>query len=116
GERLLLERELYTVENSAIDQSLDLTELFRRQGTVMGEVKPQPVRRHQRSGLMDVLTEYLTQRRVQQMRRGVIALGVAPPIARNDRLHPAQLDFPGDLAERCDSSIDLTHLIDVDTP
>ena len=60
--------------------------------------------------------ELVAQRRVQQVRRGVIALGVAPPIARNDGLHPAQLDFPGDLAERCDSSIDLTYLIDVDTP
>ena len=38
----------------------------------MHEVEAQPVRRHQRAALGDVIAEHLTQRLVQQMRRGVM--------------------------------------------
>src|SRR6266581_2973126 len=65
---------------------------------------------------MDVLAEYLAQRSMEQVRRGVIALGIAPPIARNDRARLAQLHFSRGLAERGDAAINLAHLVDVDAP
>ncbi len=41
----------------------------------MREIKPQPVRRHQRAFLLDMRAQHLAQRGMQQMRRGVIQNG-----------------------------------------
>ena len=42
-------------------------------GFWMHKIEAQPIRRHQRAALGDVVAEHLAQRLVQQMRRGVIA-------------------------------------------
>src|SRR5438045_7498581 len=65
---------------------------------------------------MNVLSQDLTQRRMEQMRCGVIALGVASPVAGHNRSRPAKLHFAGDLAKRRDAAIDPTHFVDVDAP
>ena len=48
-------------------------ELLARHGAEVHEVEAQPVRRDERSRLLDVRPEHLAQRRVQQVRRGVVA-------------------------------------------
>ncbi len=50
----------------------------------MHEIKPQPIRRHQRTALRDVIAEHLPQGFVQQMRRGVM---------RTDRRAPRMIHF-----------------------
>ena len=49
------------------------SQLLAADGREVHEVEAQPVRRDQRAGLLDVRAEHLAQRRVQQVRRGVIA-------------------------------------------
>ena len=53
-------------------------------GFWMHEVEAQPVRRHQRAALRDVVAEHLPQRLMQQMRRGVMGA---------DRGAPGVIDF-----------------------
>ena len=50
----------------------------------MHEVEAQPVRRHQRAALGDVIAEHLPQRLVQEVRRGVMGA---------DRRAPGMIDF-----------------------
>ena len=50
----------------------------------MHEVEAQPIRRHQRAALRDVVAEHLPQRLVQQMRRGMIGA---------DRRAPGMIDL-----------------------
>ena len=59
----------------------------RRHRLEVHEVEPQPIRRHQRAGLLHVRAEHLAQRRVQQMRRRVV-----PPRRVADR----RVDFRRD--------------------
>ena len=84
----------------------------------MSEVEAQPVRRDERARLVHVLAEHLAQRRVQQMRRRVIALGVATPVAsaRAPCTRPKC-----ELARRASPiaavpPVDLAHVVDVDAP
>ena len=54
----------------------------------MGEIKPQMPRRDQRSGLLHVLAQHLTQPGMQQMRRRVIAHGRLANLGIHDRVDP----------------------------
>ncbi len=44
-----------------IDQELDLPNLLFTEGREVGEIETEPVGRHQRSGLFDVIAQNLTQ-------------------------------------------------------
>ncbi len=50
-------------------------ELVARDGGDVHEVEPQAIGRHERARLLDVRAEHLAQRRMEQVRRGVIAAG-----------------------------------------
>src|SRR5687768_3538780 len=65
---------------------------------------------------MHVIAEHLTERRVKEVRRRMIALGVAPAIAWHRRARSAELYFPAHPAQRGDAAIDLTDFVDVDAP
>ncbi len=65
---------------------LDLLDLLGRHRLGMREVEPQPVGRHQRALLRDVIAEHLAQRLVQQMRRRmVLADGAAAGVIDIER-------------------------------
>ena len=113
---LLLEGQLHTVEDAAVDQRLDFADLLRRQRPVMREIESQPVRRDERALLMDVLAQYLTKGRVQKVGRGVIPFRIATPVARDDGSRLPKVYFPGDFAERGDAAVDPAHFVDVDAP
>ena len=74
-----------------VDQALDLGELLRLDGLVVGEVEAQPVRRDERALLRDVGAEHAAQRGVQEVRGGVVEHGGG---ARGG------VDLGGDLARR----------------
>ena len=57
-----------------VHQGFDLAQLFGRDRRVVREVETQPIGRHERALLLDMLAKDLPQRRVQQMRRRVIGL------------------------------------------
>src|ERR1700730_18486739 len=65
---------------------------------------------------MHVLAEYLPERVVKKVCRGVIALGIATAVARDACSRLTQLNSAGDFAERSDASIDFAHFVDVNTP
>src|ERR1700687_340488 len=65
---------------------------------------------------MHVLAKHLSQRSVEQMRRGVIALGVAPTISRHGRPRFPKLYSAKDFSERGDASVDFADFVDVDAP
>ena len=56
-----------------VDDALDVVELLARDRLEVHEVEAQPIGRDERAGLLDVRAEHLAQRRVQQVRRRVIA-------------------------------------------
>ena len=56
-----------------VDDALDRIDLLARDRREVHEVEPQAIGRDERSRLLDVRAEHLAQRRVQQVRRGVIA-------------------------------------------
>ena len=114
--RLLLEGELNSLEDSAIHEGFHFGDLVGRERSMMGKVKAQAIRRDQRARLVDMLSEYTPQRRVQQVRGGVIPLGVTAAIARDARASLAELHFTGDLAERGSPPVNLADLVDIDAP
>ena len=62
-----------------VDQLLDLLDLAVLDRAAVGEVEAQMVGRHQRAGLGHVRAEHPAQRRVQQVRAGVVlAQALAP--------------------------------------
>src|SRR6266849_1437120 len=65
---------------------------------------------------MHMLTKDLAQRGVEQMRRGVIALGVATTIARNRRPRFSKLHSARYFSERGNPSVDFADFVDVDAP
>ena len=65
----------------ALTMRLDLEPLLARDRAEVREVEPQPIRRHERPGLLDVRAEHLAQRRVEQVSGGVVA---ARRVARLD--------------------------------
>ncbi len=82
----------------------------------MMKVEAQAIGCDERSRLRHVLAEHLAKRGVQQMRRGVIALGVAPPIGGHVRVHVPEAELARELADRDVATVDLLHLIDRDAP
>ncbi len=65
-------RHLVVLQHHLVGDVLDAGEFFGRDRLRMHEVEAQPVRRHQRAALGDVIAEHLPQRLVQQMRRRVM--------------------------------------------
>src|SRR5712664_321307 len=65
---------------------------------------------------MHVLAKNLSQRGVEQMRRCVIALCVAPTIARNCRPRFSKLHSARYFSERGNPSVDFADFVDVDAP
>jgi hypothetical protein len=60
------------LQNDAIGDVLDLGEFAIADRLGMREIEPQPVGRHHRALLRDVVAEHLAQRLVQQMRRRMV--------------------------------------------
>src|SRR5882672_3360921 len=83
---------------------------------MMREIKTQPVRLDERSGLMHMLPKNLSERSVEQMRRGMIALGVAATISRNGRPRFPELHSAHGFSQRRDASVDFADFVDVDAP
>ena len=77
----------FVLEDVLVHQVLDVEQVLLAQPRVVSEVKAQAVRRDQRTGLLDVRPQRLPQRRVEQVRRGVI-----PP----RRIPPLGIDHGGD--------------------
>ena len=77
-------RDLVIFQHHLVGDVLDAGEFFRRDRLRMHEVEAQPIRRHQRAALGDVIAEHLPQRLMQQMRRRVM---------RADRGAPGVIDF-----------------------
>src|SRR5882672_5188251 len=80
------------------------------------EIKTQPIRFDERSGLMHMLPKNLSQRGVEQMRRSMIALGIAATISRNGRPRFPKLHSAHGFSQRRDASVDLADFVDVDAP
>ena len=90
--------DLVILEHHVVGDILDAAQLVGRDRLRMHEVEAQPVRRHQRAALGDVIAEHLPQGLVQQMGGGVIGADRAAPgmidfeQERGARLHRALLD------------------------
>ncbi len=76
--------DLVVFQHHIVGDILDPAQLFRRDRLWMNEVEAQPVRRHQRAALRDMVAKHLPQCLVQQMRRRVIGA---------DRRTPDMIDF-----------------------
>ena len=81
----------------AVDQALDLAQLFAADRLEVGEIETQPLGAHQRTALLHMLTEHLSQRRVQQMGCGVMQRDGATA----DRVHRAHRPDHPPAARRC---------------
>ncbi len=83
---------------TSLAMSSTRAQFVRRDRLRMHEVEAQPIRRHQRAALRDVIAEHLPQRLVQQMRRRVIGADRCAPCVidlerqRHARLQRALLD------------------------
>ena len=71
--RLHLGLDRRVLQDLLVDDLLDLEQLLARERREVHEVEPQPIRRDERPRLLDVRAEHLPQRRVQQVRGGVVA-------------------------------------------
>ena len=71
--RLDLGRHRRVADDLLVDDALDAQELVARDGGDVHEVEAQPVGRDERARLLDVRAEHLPQRRMEQVRRRVIA-------------------------------------------
>ena len=63
-----------------VGQVLDPLQLLGGDRRVVAEVEPQPVGRHQRAGLLDVVAQHLPQGPVEQVGAGVVAADGLPPV------------------------------------
>src|ERR1700680_4509240 len=81
----LLECELQSFEDPAIDDALDIRELLWAQRSMMSEIESQPIRVNERARLMHVLAKYLPERGMKKVCRRVIAFGIPASIARDGR-------------------------------
>ena len=84
-----------------VDERLDLLQLLGADGLVVREVEAQPLRLDERAFLLHVRAEHFAQRRMQQMRRGVIQHDGRTPLRVDLRLHAIA---DGDAA-RCDLAL-----------
>ena len=91
--------DVRVLEDRAVHLVLHPLQLLRRQPTLQGEVEPQVRRMHERARLMHVLTEHAAERRVQEVRRGVVAHGVPAQLRVHHRLRrcPQTQDAVDDL-------------------
>ena len=71
--------DLVILQHHVVGDILDAAQFLRRDRLRMHEVEAQPIRRHQRAALRDVVAEHLAQRLVQQMRRGMVGADRAAP-------------------------------------
>ena len=98
---IVRDHRLRGTQDPAIHQFLHAANLLRRERLAIGEVEPQPVGRHQRSGLTHSRTQNVPQRRLEQVGRRVVALDRSAPRRRHlgvDRLCLPQV-APLDLHE-----------------
>ena len=65
----------------------------------MHEIEPQPIRGHERAGLLDVRAEHLPQRRMKQVGRRMIAAGRVANLIHDFGGH----DLPAAEASRIDA-------------
>ena len=70
-----------------VDERLDLGELLGAHGLVVREIEAQAIRRDERALLLNVRAEHLAQRRMQQMRGGVIQHDRGAALRVDLRLH-----------------------------
>src|SRR5207237_2021808 len=99
-----------------IHERFDLLETLALHGAVMSKVESQPLRRDERARLMDRLTKNLPERRMQQVRRRVIALGLPPPLARHTRRNAPETEGARERTDRGRPAVDLAHVVDLDMP
>ncbi len=83
---LVLDVHGEVLAHDPVGHRLDLAQLLRRQRLQVREVEAQTVRRHQRTRLAHVRAQHLAQRRVQDVRAGVVAHRVAAQALVHDRL------------------------------
>ena len=65
---------------------------------------------------MNRLPQNLSERRVQQVRRRVIALGLASPLRRYPRRHAPKAKGSGERTDRRGPAVDLPYIVDFDAP
>src|SRR5690242_4433292 len=65
---------------------------------------------------MNAFAKRLAKRRVQKMRRGVVALRISTTIGRNPRQRTTELEDADDLSDRRRPAIDLANIVDGHTP
>src|SRR5204863_8343132 len=82
----------------------------------MREIEAQAIGRNERACLMNSLAENFPQRRVQQVRRRMVALRVTPSLAGNDRAGTTELERPAQQADGRGASFDLLHVLDGQPP
>ena len=75
------------LQNLLVNRTLDFSQLLRSHGFKMGEVESQFVRVDQRALLGNVLAQNIAQRRVQQVRGRVVALGTFTAGMINPRIY-----------------------------
>ena len=97
---------------SVVHERLDLPELLGADGLVVRKIEPQPIRRHERALLLNVLAEHRAQRRVQQMRGRVIEHRRLAALGVDGRMQPvADREPPG--LERADVAVRRAELLRV---
>src|SRR5436190_1559287 len=72
--------DLVILQHHLVGDVLNTRKLFRTDRLRMHEVEAQPVRRHQRAALGDMVAEHQAQRLVQQVRRRVMGADRAAPV------------------------------------
>ena len=92
-----------------IDLGFDGGELLALDGTVVAEVEPQTLGRHDRSRLAHMRTQDSPERRMDEMRGGVIALDIAAPRFVDLGEGGRRLER---LAKRADHRVPAVHLLD----
>ena len=74
-------------EHLAIDNVFDLLQFFVGNLREVRKIEAQPVGMHRRTGLLHMRAQHLPQRRVQQVRAGVVAPDGVAPYAIHDGVH-----------------------------
>ena len=116
GVSLLLCRDSNGREHFAVHDVLDFVNLRRRHGSVMREIEAQSVGRNERSGLVHMLAQDGSKRRVEKVSRGVIALSVEAWPARNHRIRTTDVNISSRLAGYRNLSVDFANLVHVHCP
>ena len=105
-------------DDLGIRDALNLAQLRGTHAFVVAEVESQPIGRHQRAGLLDVMAEHLAQRPVQDVRAGVIAADGAAPLVvdlgadQRAGLDDAAVDAPDVAVQICQRVRAVEHVDD----